>query len=88
MSLGKDKLRRPPRLLFCLGFLPDEEGIPSVGASSSKGMEETVAEALIPNAFDNGIFWNSFNFFFFESFDTSSHFSTGIISRGHSRRIL
>ena len=62
VSLGEDRLRRLPRLALWPGFLLDEEGIPSVAASNSEGMEETVAEALTPNASDNGIFLNSFNF--------------------------
>ena len=85
VSLGEDRLRRVP---LCPGFLPDEEGIPSVAVFNSEGMEETVPEALTPNAFDNGIFWNSSNFFSFWSFDMASHLSTGIISRRHFRQIL
>ena len=72
VSLAEDRLRRPPRLPLCPGFLP---GIPSVAASSIKEM-------------DNGIFWNSFNFLSFCSFDIPSHFSAGIIRRRHSGRIL
>ena len=81
MSLGEDRLRRPPRLALCPGFLPDEEGIPSVAASNIEGKEDIVAEVLTPNACYNAIFWNSFNFLSFCSFDNASHFSTGIISR-------
>ena len=88
VSLAEDRLHRPPRLPLCPGFLPEEEGIPSVAASSIKEMEEMVAEVLTPNAFDNGIFWNSFNFLSFFSFDIPGHFSAGIISRRHSGRIL
>lgn len=88
VSLAEDKLRRLPRLALCPGFLPDEEGIPLVAVSNSEGMKETVPEALTPNAFDNIIFWTSFNFFSFWSFDIANHVSTGIISRRHSGRIL
>ena len=86
VSLGEDRLRRPPRLPLCSGFLP--EGIPSVAASSIEEMEEMVAEVVTPNAFDNGIFWNYFDFLSFSSFDIPSHFSASIISRRHSGRIL
>ena len=34
--LGEDRRCRPPHLPLCLGFLPDEEGILSVAASSIK----------------------------------------------------
>ena len=88
VSLGEDKLCHLPRLALCPGFLPDEEGIPLVALSNSEGMEETVPEALTPNAFDNKIFWNNFNFFSFWSFDIASHVSTGVISQRHSGRIL
>ena len=81
VSMGEDRLRRLPRLPLCPSFLPEEEGIPSVAASSIEEMEEMVAEVLNPNAFDDGIFWNSFNFLSFCSFDIPSHFSAGIISR-------
>ena len=80
VSLGEDRLCRPPCLPLCPGFLPGEEGIPSVAASSIEEMEEVVAELLNPYAFDNAIFWNSFNFLSFCSFDIPSHFSAGIIS--------
>ena len=63
VSMAEDRLRRPPRLPLCPGFLPEEEGIPSVAASSIKEMEEMVAEVLTPNAFDNGIFWSILEFF-------------------------
>ena len=73
---------------LCPGFLPEEEGIPSVAAPSIEEMEEVVAELLNPNAFDNAIFWNSLNFLSFCSFDIPSHFSAGIISHWHLGRIL
>ena len=80
VSLGEDRLCRPPCHPLCPGFLPEEEGIPSVAAPSIEEMEEVVAELLNPNAFDNAIFWNSLNFLSFCCFDIPSHFSAGIIS--------
>ena len=66
---------RPPRLLLWPGFLPDDDGIPSVPARNRLLCEEVVVQDdLTPNASDTAIVWKACIFFLFVLWSWSSIF--------------